>query len=105
MTRLQALSREQILELTVEDLALLILADYNAKFRENKRGECFSNICSEQRYGDDAGRLIAEAWSWLIQQGLLVLRPGSNDWYVPSREGETIKSRENLDFLRHARLL
>ena len=48
---------------------------------------------------------LAEAWSYLVVEGLLVLRPGDqNNWHVLSHLGRSLKSRKDFESYLHARM-
>lgn len=95
---------EDCLRLAPEDLALFILQDLKRIYIDRGNGQCFSNYSS--RHSSDAlGRAISEAWCWLVRQGLLVLRPGNNEWYIPSREADRISTAADLEAFRRGRIL
>ena len=49
---------------------------------------------------------IAEALSWLIGQGLLILDPDQPaSWYRPTRRAQTIKTRADVEAFRKGRIL
>ena len=50
---------------------------------------------------------IAEAWSWLVQQGLLVPKPNPSSlgWYLISRRGRDLKGKQEFAAYRKASLL
>jgi uncharacterized protein (TIGR02391 family) len=97
---------DDILSLAPEDLAVFVLQDMKRIYADRGRGECFRNYYSRNvAQADPVGRAVSEAWCWLVRQGLLVLRPGSNEWYIPSREADGIDSAADLEAFRRGRIL
>lgn len=97
---------DDILSLAPEDLAAFVLQDMKRIYADRGRGECFHNYYNRnESRADPVGRAISEAWCWLVRQGLLVLRPGTNDWYIPSREADPIDSAADLEAFRRGRIL
>lgn len=99
-------SDEELLRLAPEDLAVFVLHDMKLKYADNGRGECFHNYYPRNTgRTDPVGQAVAEAWCWLVRHGLLVTMPGTNEWYIPSREALCINSAADLDAFRRGRLL
>lgn len=49
---------------------------------------------------------LAEAWSWLMREGLIVRDPGQPaSWYVRTRRGSALKTRADVAAFRHAGIL
>lgn len=71
-----------------------------------------SSITSSQTIGqfpkhqEEAIRFVLmEGWQWLIQEGFIAPKPGSNDWHFITRRGKKIKNREGLAAYRNAVIL
>lgn len=97
---------DEILRLAPEDLAVFVLQDMKRTYADRGRGECFHNYYNRnESRPDPVGRAVSEAWSWLVRQGLLVLRPGTNEWYIPSREADRIDTTADLEAFRRGRIL
>jgi len=49
---------------------------------------------------------LAEAWNWLVQEGLIAPRPGdTHGWHFITRRGRKIRNREDLAAYRNAVIL
>lgn len=97
-------------DLAPEDLAAVILEDINRRYKT--RRDAFSYHNETMRLGEEEGISFAEAWAWLVREGLIVHRPstggvigGTSDWFIPSRRGRTITSRDQLQAFTRGRLL
>ena len=54
---------------------------------------------------EDLKQAFMEAWVWLEHEGLLVPKPGSENWVVISRRGRRLRRRDQVSSYRHANLL
>jgi uncharacterized protein (TIGR02391 family) len=54
---------------------------------------------------EDVNRVIAEAWQWLENEGLMMARPDSNGWFCLTRKGAALKSTSDIDAYRHGNIL
>lgn len=93
-----------------EDLAAVVLEYINKRYKAQKDGFSYHN--ETMSLGDESGIAFAEAWAWLVREGLVVPRPstggklgGASDWFVPSRRGRAINTRDQMQSFVRARLL
>lgn len=50
-------------------------------------------------------QVIAEAWQWLENEGLVMARPDSNGLFCPTRKGSSLKSENDVAAYRHGNIL
>lgn len=103
---------EVILALEPEDLAGLLVEFFHSipKRDGGKRDRQYvvmnsGFICSsaivnvyESRNHEPIALALTEAWAWLVQEGIVVLRPlqGESTCYVFSRRGESLKTKTDV---------
>jgi uncharacterized protein (TIGR02391 family) len=50
-------------------------------------------------------RVIAEAWQWLQNEGLVAIEPDSNGWFFLTRKGASLKAPADIEAYRHGNIL
>lgn len=101
-------NRQEALDLEPEILAGLLMEFlHQLPFESKPRVMRTSFIASAQMVREGAPRYelsktVTEAWSWLIQEGLIIPRPleGDPDQYDFSRRGMLLKNREAVEKYR-----
>ena len=97
---------EDALDLEPEDLGALLMEFFHSKSHNDRRhvmavahiGDLVPEPCPNHY---KVMRAVNEAWSWLICEGLIVLRPeGAADRYDFSRRGEILKTRFDVQEYR-----
>lgn len=108
---------DHLLELEPEELAGYILEHLNSlPGKTVNRSEDLLNrliyihpeqLTSYPRDKQEAiGYALAEAWQWLLQEGLFALSPGEPEqWVFITRRGKQIKNRGDLQILQKGKLL
>ncbi|MBK7876013.1 MAG: TIGR02391 family protein [Planctomycetes bacterium] len=96
---------DDAIDLAPEDLALFLLEDV---LRARSNGPGWFNYVNVARgleqQSPERAIAVAEAWAWLIREGLVVPAPDTG-WYRASRRGATIKTRDDMQAFVRARLL
>jgi uncharacterized protein (TIGR02391 family) len=100
-----------LLALEPEELAGFILEYFQSKGDPNKFQEHPDNfpISTElQGYNRDKERectqALMEAWNILEREGSIVRKPGGHGWYILSRRAKRIKTKQDYEIFRHAKL-
>lgn len=105
---------EHLLALEPEELAGAVLEHLNS-LPSNERWSIhpdnFVNLNASpvNRYPRDyqvrVANALMEAWEWLVCEGLLARKPGSQGWYFITRRGEPMKSATDVEAFRKGNLL
>lgn len=92
-----------------EDLGMILL-----KIAQGERGRNFPlsdlqhqarNLPGASRDWQKIDRVLAEAWQWLINEGLLIVAPDSVGYYCVTRKGAALKSDTDVEVYRQGNLL
>ena len=102
-----------LLELEPEELAGVLIEYLNSPSSSQQedlsRHNFLVSIDHTEEYPreerEDLKQAFMEAWVWLEHEGLLVPKPGSENWVVISRRGRQLRTRAQVDSYRHANLL
>ena len=100
-------------ELPPEELALFVLRFLNDPETSSYRNRYSFTLLSstpypgtERKQREAVAMALAEAWAWLEREGLVVLRPGSqNEWYEVSRRGKALQAQADFEAYRRGGLL
>jgi uncharacterized protein (TIGR02391 family) len=98
---------KEAIELPPEELALFVLRFLKDPEAVGYRNRYNFTLLSSTPYGSGERRTevqmaLAEAWSWLEREGLIVARPGqTTEWYAVSRRGHSLESE--ADFTAYTR--
>lgn len=101
---------EALLAMAPSELAGIILIEMQnlgPKFKEHPGN--FTNTDRvngyDRKYKNEACLALMEAWSFLVNEGLLVRDPGNtHDWYVLSRLGRSISTEQDFSSFLQSRL-
>lgn len=117
MTPLRTLISEStaVVAMQVADLAgyvleVLMSAEQMERGTWNRRNFCMQvsrdYALPGQPQDVDVGIACSSAWSWLEANGFIARHPEQdNDWYLPTRRGEILRSHQNLrQFMTSERL-
>lgn len=99
-----------LLDLEPEELAGFVLEHLNVSGQASLR---VSNVIglpdTTQGYPaqkhDQIRLAVAEAWSWLEREGLIVAKPGSPEWQTISRRGKKLATHGDVERFRKANIL
>jgi len=101
-----------VLALDPEELAGLILELLTSTGPNEPSRLHPSSITSSESIGsypknqEEAVRFaLMEGWQWLVQEGFIAPKLGSNEWHFITRRGKKIKNREGLAGYRNAVIL
>jgi uncharacterized protein (TIGR02391 family) len=91
-----------LLDLEPEELAGFLLEWMTQGTGESLNLNNFT-IMVEQQYQHDrrVGKAFAEAWAYLVREGLLI-KTSSEGWYFVSRRGMTLRGRHDLQVFRRS---
>jgi uncharacterized protein (TIGR02391 family) len=105
---------EVLLRLEPEEVAGGLLEYFNSLDANQREAlhphnafESSSTITDEYPRSQRAqvNQVFMEAWAWLQQEGLLIPKFGSNGWFVISRRGQRLTTRNDVTRYREANLL
>ena len=103
---------EDVLSLEPEELAGVLLEHMNSlpeREREELNRYNFSLAYTVEdypaNYRDRISCALMEAWVWLEREGVIVPKPGSDEWSRISRRGQCLKTASDVDAYRRANLL
>ena len=103
---------EQVLQLSPEELAWVILEILNSKSDDELRQFANHHVFTSReaqaytRLREEVMRVLVEGWAWLQRECLIAPRPGSSaDNFILTRKAKQIASRPELEAYRRANLL
>ncbi|MEV4782113.1 TIGR02391 family protein [Burkholderia sp. LMU1-1-1.1] len=99
-----------VLALEPEELAGIVLEMLNAEPGNAPKGVHPANLTNAATLGafdpekrDLVGFAVAEAWNWLIREGMVAPKPGDQfGWYFVTRRGAKLSNRAGVDAHRKA---
>ena len=94
-----------LLELEAEELAGVLMEHLNSLSTSEQENLSRHNFLIGIGHIEDLKQAFMEAWVWLEHEGLLVPKPGSENWVVISRRGRRLRTRDQVSSYRHANLL
>ena len=103
---------EQLLQLSAEELAwliLMILNSYNEEeFRQLANHHTFAmhETRPYTRRQEDVKKVLVEGWAWLARECLIAPRPGASaDLFILTRKAKQITSMPEFEVYRRGNLL
>ena len=94
-----------LLELEAEELAGVLMEHLNSLSTSEQENLSRHNFLIGIDHIEDLKQAFMEAWVWLEHEGLLVPKPGSENWVVISRRGRRLRTSDQVSSYRHANLL